>query len=175
MAPFWTPKKSSELADMLASGLSYVECGRRLSCNASTVANRANQLRASRETEGGDGKTVTALQSKIRRNKNGLLPALTKIQIEDLKAASARRLDCANQEAPAALESGCQLEDLKQGQCHWPIGDVGTPEFHFCGANVPGIGSYCPFHANIAFRPGTNAALARELRLDGAPQTEGAD
>lgn len=37
--------------------------------------------------------------------------------------------------------------------CHWPIGDPLTPEFHYCGKSVvPGL-SYCEFHARAVFRP----------------------
>jgi GcrA cell cycle regulator len=35
--------------------------------------------------------------------------------------------------------------------CCWPIGDPGTPGFHFCGATpIPGK-PYCEEHAQIAY------------------------
>ena len=41
----------------------------------------------------------------------------------------------------------------KPGCCCWPIGEVGSPEFHFC--EVPFEGgprdNYCLFHADQAF------------------------
>ncbi|QHI95112.1 GcrA cell cycle regulator [Aristophania vespae] len=41
---------------------------------------------------------------------------------------------------------------LKRGpSCQWPLGDPGTPEFHFCGATpLPGK-PYCAEHAAIAY------------------------
>lgn len=41
---------------------------------------------------------------------------------------------------------------LRQGPtCQWPLGDPGTPDFHFCGATpLPGK-PYCAEHAAIAY------------------------
>lgn len=39
-----------------------------------------------------------------------------------------------------------QLEDLRNDQCRWPIGDVGEPGFGFCG-HAKFRGSYCEAHA----------------------------
>ena len=42
------------------------------------------------------------------------------------------------------------LMDLRDNQCRWPIGEPGTPEFHFCDqTKVHGV-SYCDYHIKIA-------------------------
>jgi GcrA cell cycle regulator len=42
---------------------------------------------------------------------------------------------------------------LTDSTCHWPIGDPGTEDFHFCGLPaVPGT-PYCEACARIAYQP----------------------
>ena len=45
------------------------------------------------------------------------------------------------------------LQQLEKDDCRWPIGDVGTPEFHFCNRKkVAGL-PYCEHHSRRAFQP----------------------
>lgn len=44
-----------------------------------------------------------------------------------------------------------RLLDLKQGDCRFPYGDPGKPNFFFCGGDA-GTASYCAFHCGIAFK-----------------------
>lgn len=46
---------------------------------------------------------------------------------------------------------GCALLELTAETCHWPIGEVGKPGFHFCGGKVS-AGPYCAGHHGIAYR-----------------------
>lgn len=39
------------------------------------------------------------------------------------------------------------LFELKSDHCRWPFGDPRHPEFHFCGDQKAGTGSYCAMHA----------------------------
>lgn len=43
------------------------------------------------------------------------------------------------------------FEQLERGECKWPVGDPGTPEFFFCGGNAFEIGPYCAAHHHRAF------------------------
>jgi GcrA cell cycle regulator len=36
------------------------------------------------------------------------------------------------------------------GQCHWPLGDPGTPGFRFCCAAAAAGATYCPDHDLLA-------------------------
>jgi GcrA cell cycle regulator len=48
----------------------------------------------------------------------------------------------------------CSLFELTDFSCRWPIGDVGTPEFYFCGAHEADVyrgRPYCREHARLAF------------------------
>lgn len=43
------------------------------------------------------------------------------------------------------------LLDLGPQMCKWPIGDVGSSDFHFCGHKHDGDGPYCEYHASQAY------------------------
>ena len=44
-----------------------------------------------------------------------------------------------------------QLLELDDVHCHWPVGDVGTAEFFYCGAPAASGESYCPAHCRRAW------------------------
>jgi GcrA cell cycle regulator len=48
----------------------------------------------------------------------------------------------------------CSLMELTDFSCRFPIGDVGSPEFHFCGAHEADVyrgKPYCRRHASLAY------------------------
>lgn len=45
------------------------------------------------------------------------------------------------------------LIELTDKTCHFPCGDVGEPDFFFCGATIPEHNVYCKFHARICYQP----------------------
>lgn len=73
-----------------------------------------------------------------------------------------RRADFAVPEQPIAPElpheeNPCQLLDLTDDRCRWPIGDVGEDGFHFCGAGAPIDRPYCAYHSSRAYAPSSRA------------------
>jgi GcrA cell cycle regulator len=50
-------------------------------------------------------------------------------------------------------EGRLKLLDLKDGMCHWPIGDPTEDGFHFCGRSRSFATPYCERHAAIAYNP----------------------
>lgn len=58
----------------------------------------------------------------------------------------------------------CSLLDLRGDSCRWPIGDVGKPDFVFCGDTKIDGTPYCDYHCRIAYQP----AAARR-RSPGVP------
>lgn len=42
---------------------------------------------------------------------------------------------------------------LTERNCKWPIGDPGSPDFHFCGRGADGNAPYCTEHAKLAYQP----------------------
>ena len=45
------------------------------------------------------------------------------------------------------------LATLREHRCKWPIGDPGTPDFHFCGQETVANGPYCAEHHGRAYLP----------------------
>lgn len=44
-----------------------------------------------------------------------------------------------------------QLHQLSHRTCRWPYGDVGAPDFFFCGAEKDIVaGPYCPMHQRVS-------------------------
>lgn len=50
------------------------------------------------------------------------------------------------------MEQRCQLSDLNDSRCRWPVGTVGEPAFFFCGGTPETGLPYCHLHSRIAFR-----------------------
>ncbi len=44
-----------------------------------------------------------------------------------------------------------RLDGLGAGMCSWPIGEPGTPDFHFCGAPIVPSKPYCLEHCQRAY------------------------
>jgi GcrA cell cycle regulator len=61
------------------------------------------------------------------------------------------------------LSEPVTIAELRESMCHWPIGDPGDPEFHFCGRKKSGAIPYCDYHARMAYQPAQ--ARRREKRV----------
>jgi GcrA cell cycle regulator len=55
------------------------------------------------------------------------------------------------------------LLHLTEQTCKWPIGDPGTPSFHFCGQRAELGLPYCAAHARIAYQPAHDRRRDRKL------------
>jgi GcrA cell cycle regulator len=55
------------------------------------------------------------------------------------------------------------LLHLTEQTCKWPIGDPGTPGFHFCGQRAELGLPYCAVHARIAYQPAQDRRRMRKL------------
>ncbi|GBR65291.1 hypothetical protein AA103581_1750 [Gluconobacter wancherniae NBRC 103581] len=52
---------------------------------------------------------------------------------------------------PSRFQEGVDRPVRRGPSCCWPIGDPGTPGFHFCGARPLSGKPYCAEHAAIAY------------------------
>jgi GcrA cell cycle regulator len=111
------------------------------------------------------GMTRCAVIGKVRRlglphRRRGLNPLLAKARAErgprkrPVRANGRHPQANGHSEPPPLPEArNLSLLDLGRGDCHWPVGDPGTPGFAFCGA--PGAAPadrrpYCPYHMRLA-------------------------
>jgi GcrA cell cycle regulator len=56
-----------------------------------------------------------------------------------------------------------RLEDIRQSECRWPLGDPRSGDFAYCGLTPAEGRSYCAGHCRIAYRPPT-ARQSRHVR-----------
>ena len=171
----WTEELIARLKAYWLEGLSTAEIGRRLNISKNAVVGKAHRLdlpaRPSpiRRDPSGNG---AARPRKPRRVHGPTLPPLASAEPQ---TPAERPEAAAPAEAPArpeprevaAAPAAKPAPERRQERrplavassrpaphapsCCWPIGDPGTPNFHFCGAPaVPGK-PYCGPHAEIAY------------------------
>lgn len=51
----------------------------------------------------------------------------------------------------AARENSISIMDLTSERCAWPLGEIGTEAFGYCGAPVESGKPYCGCHSRIAY------------------------
>jgi GcrA cell cycle regulator len=164
----WTEEAIGRLRVLWSEGHSTAEIGRRLGVSKNAVVGKAHRL------------DLPARPSPIRRDGNGgaprrpappriagpTLPPLssTALPANDLAAESGppARLAPATRPAmappvhrpvmpPPPRPAPTPRPFARAIACCWPIGEPGTPTFHFCDADaVPGK-PYCEPHAQIAY------------------------
>ena len=56
------------------------------------------------------------------------------------------------------------LYELREGDCKWPIGEPGSPDFAFCGGRAIEEYPYCAHHCRIAYQPPSDRRRERSKR-----------
>lgn len=56
------------------------------------------------------------------------------------------------------------ITELREAMCRWPLGDPASAEFRYCGARARPGGSYCPYHARLAYQPVQDRRREREKK-----------
>jgi GcrA cell cycle regulator len=79
----------------------------------------------------------------------------------EMQAAPAPEPKQSPEGAPAPLM--ISFDDLTESHCRWPCGDPRDPAFGFCGHEKE-RGSYCSFHAALAFAGRPVSRATRPLR-----------
>jgi len=68
--------------------------------------------------------------------------------------APARILTRAEAALPLPESRRVKLLKLRPGICKWPIGEIDSPDFCFCGADTAGPETvYCPTHRRLGITP----------------------
>ncbi|KXV73657.1 GcrA cell cycle regulator [Acetobacter malorum] len=176
----WTDETIARLKELWAEGLSTAEIGRRLSITKNAVVGKAHRLslpprpspiRRSDKTKVAGTETAAKAAPVAAASAKEKAPQATAPVADSKPAAAAApavdapapKAEAKPAKAPAAprasakpktsLRSISDPEPKKRRgpSCCWPIGDPGTPGFHFCGATpLPGK-PYCAEHAQIAY------------------------
>jgi len=159
----WNDDTIARLRDLWDQGLSTAEIGRRLGITKNAVVGKAHRL------------MLPARPSPIRRNVDGALPrrpvarrivgptlapapkvaeAPAFATAEPRPAAPVPNIRRLPAPVPAPMLRAVPAAPRAAGRvpaCCWPIGEPGTPSFHFCGAGAVGGKPYCAEHVAIAY------------------------
>jgi GcrA cell cycle regulator len=149
----WTMERIALLKDRVCAGFSCGQIARELGVSRNAVIGKTNRLGLSRF------KNAVPGHSNQGRHNGGARPqTVGQRELQALWASS----QLAFTESAEEHTTACSLCELAQWQCRWPLGDPSSANFGFCGNKaVPGL-PYCPAHAQMAYRPRTRSALARE-------------
>lgn len=107
------------------------------------------------------GVTRNAVMGKVdrlglpKREPSGKAPAQTDHRVYATPSPPRRFATCVEQ-----TEDRSETRAQSQA-CKWPIGEPGTPNFHFCGAKRA-RGAFCDDHAAIAYQNGSITVQGRE-------------
>ncbi len=167
----WTEETISRLRSLWQEGLSTAEIGRRLSITKNAVVGKAHRLtlppRPSPIRKPAEGKSADPETTRTRREV--LRPTRTPVAASDRVspftpratapvpvpapvAAAITPLRPSPPPAPQPIESRPLVEPRRRGQsCCWPLGEPGTKQFRFCGAEPLQGKPYCTEHAQLAY------------------------
>lgn len=129
MASEWPAEKKERLRQLWAEGHSIREIGRRMNISHCAVAGKVGRL------------NLPARGSPIRPRAEGQEPPVPGGRRQAVREIV--RVDRAILEAPKPV--------FRPTPCCWPIGEVGKPGFHFCGARSEPGRPYCGEHCAVAY------------------------
>jgi len=140
----WNEETIGRIRTLWAEGLSTAEIGRRMGITKNAVVGKAHRL------------NLPARPSPIRRTPGDKPPRRSvprRVVGPTLPALQAAPRGAVMARPPVTLRP-VPVQPRPVGRvsaCCWPLGEPGTPEFHFCGdPTVPGK-PYCDDHAALAY------------------------
>lgn len=155
----WTEELITHLQALWGEGRSSAEIGRAIGMTKNAVIGKAHRLNlpprpSPIRREAG----ATVLRPRPPSRGPTLPPLATfrvasrpepKLPSPSKPALAPESLACSV--APSAAEKPARQAQGREMACCWPLGDPGTPGFHFCGA-VAALGKpYCVAHAQLAY------------------------
>lgn len=175
----WSETNIRRLKQCISDGLSCSEIGAELGTTRNAVIGKVHRLglataRRPGRTAPREIKIKTRREPPVpkryRRNFTPLAPRAATMaeriqaRVLDLNPTEIVNTTPRHFDMDIPVEQRCTLMQLNDSKCRWPIGEVGTPDFYFCGAiPVEGL-PYCACHSRIAYRPaiGRTAVPASE-------------
>ena len=165
----WTAKAIDLLRALWAEGHSTAEIGRRMGVTKNAIVGKAHRLdlpaRPSpiRKQDATGAAHAAALRRKPVREAGRM--ATRPVPVQAPPAPSAPPAPALSASAPSAPVAAAAVRPFPRASlrsCCWPIGEPGTREFRFCGAEADPGRPYCAEHAAIAY------VRVRDRRSDAA-------
>ncbi len=149
----WNDETIARIRELWGEGHSTAEIGRRMGISKNAVVGKAHRLnlpaRPSPIRRGTGEKRVTA-RASIRRVTGPTLPALQSVQ----RLPPAASAGSPPPPKPPVMLRPVPSQPRPAGRisaCCWPLGEPGTPGFHFCGDPTMPAKPYCDEHAALAY------------------------
>jgi GcrA cell cycle regulator len=147
----WTDERIERLKSHFAAGLTCREIAADIGVSRNAVIGKLSRLNLTR----GPKREERRIEARAARGLN----ALARLQQEMLVEIYAEAGDM----APLGIDEAnrCSLLELDENRCRWPISTPGAEDFCFCGNTAPDGQPYCAGHSRLAYRPASQARLAR--------------
>jgi len=157
----WTDDAIARLRTLWAEGLSTAEIGRRLGVSKNAIVGKAHRLNLPARPSPIIRKAADDVASRRiapRRVSGPTLSALATAPADAPIEATAPAVTQAPAPRPVpshpalrAVSSAPRPASPRFSACCWPIGEPGTPSFHFCGDPALANKPYCADHAALAY------------------------
>lgn len=177
----WTDKKIEKLKKLWAQGLSTSEIGKKLDFSKNAIVGKVHRLGLSnrkspiKTSSNNISKTpkiplVTAVKNAVKKVVNNTIKSektKTKEVMETAKNESVKIAKISMKDKKTS--SGLSLLELTLDLCCWPIDEINSENFHFCGKKVFKNKPYCLEHCAIAY---TNSATALDEKEANEPHIQ---
>ena len=147
----WTDERIERLKSHFAAGLTCREIAADIGVSRNAVIGKLSRLNLTR----GPKREERRIEARAARGLNALARLQQEMLAEIYVEAGASAL-------PGIDEANrCSLLELDENRCRWPISTPGAEDFCFCGNSAPDGQPYCAGHSRLAYRPASQARLAR--------------
>ena len=149
----WTDERIERLKSHFAAGLTCREIAADIGVSRNAVIGKLSRLNLTR----GVKREERRVEARAARGLGTLARLQQEMLVEIYGAAG-----LAGTVLPAIDDANrCSLLELDENRCRWPISTPGAEDFCFCGNTAPDGQPYCAGHSRLAYRPGSQARLAR--------------
>ena len=152
----WNDETIARIRALWSEGHSTAEIGRRMGISKNAVVGKAHRLNLPARPSPirrGTGEKRATTRSPIRRVTGPTLPALQSVQ-RPVPSATPAPAGLMPVSKPPVMLRPVPAQPRPSGRisaCCWPLGDPGTPDFHFCGDPTMPAKPYCEEHAALAY------------------------
>lgn len=178
----WTDKKIEKLKALWEKGITTAEIGKKLNCSKNAICGKANRLGLEKRNSPikiSDSKLRKEVVKKVENRtakiaEKNTIPNKKSVEIVEksdlknklvsVKNESQKFTASQSKDKKKIAQEGVSLYDLTSDRCCWPIDDVNSDNFHFCGKKVFKNKPYCLEHCAIAY---TNTSVQSEAKETG--------
>jgi GcrA cell cycle regulator len=168
----WADGRIAHLKTRWLEGVSVLAISRDLGISRNSVPGKIRRLSVVElSSKGARGTRLPATENR-RASRRGPAdsPVVTRLGNQYSRpvwvSAATLHVDHPRVDADVGSRQGCSFLELSCRTCRWPVGDPGSRDFFFCGAEPVQGKPYCAAHCLRAYRPAQETApRPRSARL----------